>query len=98
VLSTGNLLLAKLLSVVLKMEELELEELEADRLGAAMADVAELYDIEVAEKTAAWVNLGMVATEVYGTRITAIMLNRNRKPIAVIPGGAGAVQSASPVN
>lgn len=74
-------------SVIAKTPELRITEEEAKTLGEAAARVSELYDIPlVDEKTRAWLNLGMAATQVYGTRVAAVVIrNKQAKQRAVNP-------------
>lgn len=69
----------------LKVEELQITEEESKQLGEAITRVTELYEIPMLdEKTAAWLNLGMVAVGVYGTRATAMMFSQKKKQPAKV--------------
>jgi len=75
---------------LLKMPSLVLTEEEAKHLATAITRVTELYDVPIMdEKTRAWMNLGIVGFELYGTRIIAEMAERRKKrpapPPMVIP-------------
>ena len=60
-----------------------LTEDESKRLASAITRVSELYEVPfLDEKSRAWINLGLVGVEVYGTRITAAMVERKKKPPA----------------
>ena len=53
---------------------------EAQRLATAITHVTKLYDVPIMdEKTRAWLNLGMVGVLVYGTRVTAVIVERKKK-------------------
>lgn len=60
-------------AAMLKAPALLITEDEAQRLATAITHVTELYDGPIMdEKTRAWLNLGMVGVQVYGTRVTAV--------------------------
>lgn len=63
-----------------KIELLEITQDEAEQLAGAITRVTELYDIAILdEKTMAWVQLAMVGSAVYGTRIMASVLSAKKK-------------------
>lgn len=68
-----------MLAGVTKTAELALSEAEANSLALALSTVNSFYNVAVAEKTLAWINLAMVAGGVYGSRIVAIRMNRTAR-------------------
>lgn len=66
-----------MLAGMTKTPELELDDSEATQLGGALAVVNSFYNVEVADKTMAWVALAMVAGQIYGPRVVAIGVRRN---------------------
>jgi hypothetical protein len=71
---------------LLKMPSLVLTEEESKRLATAITRVTELYEVPILdEKTRAWLNLGIVGVEVYGTRIVAEMNERKKRQPAPPP-------------
>jgi hypothetical protein len=73
-------------SVLLKVPSLVITEEEAKHLATAITRVSELYEIPILdEKARAWINLGMVGVQVYGTRIAAAMVERRKKAPAPPP-------------
>jgi len=73
-------------AALLKMPDLALTEEEAKHLATAITRVSELYELPLLdEKTRAWMNLGIVGFEVYGTRIVAHMAERKKKQPAPPP-------------
>lgn len=71
-----------MLSGITKTPELMLSESESTELAKALTTVNSFYNVEVAEKTMAWMNLAMVGGMIYGTRLVAIRQRRQseRKP------------------
>jgi len=69
---TGHSMLAG----ITKVAELELTADESVNLASALSTVNAFYQVQVAEKTLAWVNLAMVSGMIYGTRIIAIRERR----------------------
>jgi predicted DNA-binding transcriptional regulator YafY len=61
-----------MLAGVTKTAELMLSDDEAKSLAVALNTVNGFYNVKIAEKTVAWVNLAMVAGTIYGTRLVAI--------------------------
>jgi hypothetical protein len=63
-----------------EMPSLILEDEETKNLAEAITRVSQLYDVPMLdEKTRAWLNLGMVGANVYGTRVIAEILRRRRE-------------------
>lgn len=59
----------------LSLPGLALTEAEANNLAGAIVRVTELYDVPgMSEQSRAWINLGIVGSSVYGTRIAAAMM------------------------
>lgn len=77
-LSFGDLLygIHGFLAELTKTPELAVEKPEAEKLGSAMQDVAKCYGHAIDPRVAAWIQLGMVASAVYGTRIAAIRMRK----------------------
>ena len=76
-------------AVLLKNPSLIITEDESKRLAAAITRVSELYEIPLLdEKARAWINLGLVGVEVYGTRITAAIVERKKKAPAPSPASS----------
>lgn len=70
---------------ITKVPELELSKEECIQLADAMMNVARFYDIPVlAEKTVAWVSLGMVAFSIYAPRVTARSINTKKKTVEAV--------------
>jgi hypothetical protein len=68
-----------MLAVLAKNPMLELTEGEAKKLGQAVERVTELYEVPLLdERSRAWINLGLVGFEVYGTRIIATMAEKKQ--------------------
>ena len=84
------------------IKEINLEEEEARKLATASKEVLKFYPLGMSDKALAWINLGVVATGIYGTRIMAYSLRRETErrarraaaPAAAAP--AGQAPSASP--
>ena len=72
VLFSGHMMLAG----ITRVPELALAQPESDELAKALNTVSAFYNVEVAEKTLAWINLSMVAGTIYGTRLMAIRARR----------------------
>lgn len=71
---------------LLKVPSFIITEEESKRLAIAITRVTELYELPILdEKTRAWLNLGIVGFEVYGTRIVAEMNERKKKQPAPPP-------------
>lgn len=67
-------------SLLLGIPEILLTQDEAKQLAEAVNRVTELYDIPLMdEKTYAWVQLGMVASTIYGPRIATVVLKTPKK-------------------
>lgn len=61
----------------LGVSELSIDEDDAKKLAAAINDVRQFYDASFVDpKTMAWINLGIAAATVYGTRAMAYNLRR----------------------
>jgi hypothetical protein len=59
---------------------------ESKKLAAGITRVVELYDVPMLdERSKAWIGLGLVGVEVYGTRIAAAAMDRKRRPHIVTP-------------
>lgn len=65
-----------MLASITRVEELAITPDESASLAGALHHVNSFYNIPMAEKTLAWVNLSMVAGTIYGTRILAIRARR----------------------
>lgn len=65
-----------MLAGITRTDELALSSDEAESLAGALATVNQFYQVEVAEKTLAWINLAQVAGMIYGTRLVAIRQRR----------------------
>lgn len=65
-----------MLAGMTKTPELALAQPECAELAKALDTVNGFYNVEVAEKTVAWLNLAMVAGVIYGTRVVAIRERR----------------------
>lgn len=78
-------------SVLLQIPSLVITQEEAKQLASAITRVSELYEIPILdEKARAWINLGLVGVQVYGTRIAAAMVERKKKaptppPMVITP-------------
>lgn len=76
-------------SALLEIKELELDETEAKKLADGIKQVTKFYPVNIDPKKIAWLNLGIVMTEIYGTRIMAYNMRvkaereKNPKPAAV---------------
>jgi hypothetical protein len=72
---SGMLFTAHLFAAqMLKMELLAIDEDEAKRLGAAITRVTQLYDVSILpEKQMAFIQLAMVAGQVYVPRVMSVM-------------------------
>lgn len=67
-------------SAILKIPEFAITDEESVKLGAAVYRVTQLYDMPIPEeKVMAWIALGIVAAEVYGTRTVAVVMNAKEK-------------------
>ena len=91
------------LAALTTIRELELEEDEARKLSNASKEVLRYYPIGMSDKALAWVNLGVVACGIYGTRIMAYSVRRaaeRRARIVTLPTGTPppAQAAASKVN
>lgn len=76
------------LAALTTIRELELEEEEARKLSNASKEVLRYYPIGMSDKALAWVNLGVVACGIYGTRIMAYSVRRGterRARIVTLP-------------
>lgn len=74
-------------SKIFKAELLALDEEESKRLANAAVQVTQLYDIPLLdEKSRAWLNLGMVAADVYGTRFMAATIMAKKNKAASVNG------------
>lgn len=71
-----------MLAGITRTAELAIAPEEADTLARALSTVNAFYDVKVAEKTLAWVNLAMVAGTIYGTRLVAIRVRRGNERAA----------------
>jgi hypothetical protein len=71
-LFTGHTMLA----AMTRVPELQLSVQESDEFAKALTTVSSFYNVEVAEKTMAWVNLAMVGGMIYGTRLVAMRQRR----------------------
>lgn len=58
----------------LKLGELPDGTKESEKLGKAISDLSKCYGHVIDPKVAAWLQLGMVCSAVYGTRIAAIRM------------------------
>jgi hypothetical protein len=66
-------------AALVKNPVLVLTEDESKQLAAAITRVTELYDVPLLdEKTRAWLNLGIVGVQVYGTRITSVIVDKKK--------------------
>jgi hypothetical protein len=72
------------MSVALMTPELQLSPEEAEMLASSIANVARHYDMGASAKTLDWVELGMTAGGIYGTR--AMMIVARRKVTSRRPG------------
>jgi len=73
-------------SSLLTIPSLSITENESEQLATAINRVIELFEIPMLdEKTRAWINLGMVGVRVYGTRVTAAIVERKKEPPAPQP-------------
>lgn len=64
----------------LKVPELELDEKEAERLGKAVAQVQNLYDLPIfTEKQMAWFNLTTTGAAIYGPRFMAAKIRKAKE-------------------
>ncbi len=73
-------------AAMLKMPSLMITEEESKQLSTAITRVSELYEMPLMdEKTRAWLNLGIVGFQVYGTRVMAEMAERKKKRPAPPP-------------
>lgn len=69
------------MATFLNAEHWAITEDEADRLGKAIIRVTQCYNINIlSEEQMAWVNLGMVAIPIYGTRAFLSMQSKKEKP------------------
>ena len=76
------------LAAMTGVKELALEEAEARKLSEATKEVIKHYPIGVSDKQLAWINLGVVAFGVYGTRVMAFNVRRaadRRARVAAMP-------------
>ena len=79
-------------AAILKVPELTIDPKEAHVLAEAASNVMQFYPYALDEKTTAWVNLGMVAAGVYGTRALAFHNRMRQERIPKIsPPPAGPV-------
>jgi hypothetical protein len=70
-------------AAVVKAPEFALTEEESKQLAAAITRVTDLYDVPLLdEKSRAWLNLGIVGVQIYGTRGAAVILESKRKRAA----------------
>lgn len=77
IILNGHALLASLT----KSQEFFLDAEEAKTLAQASANVSRHYGVAMAAKTVDWINLGMVVSMIYGTRLAAIrMRKRGERP------------------
>jgi hypothetical protein len=77
---------------VTKIPELNLDPTEAAKLAASIANVAEQYDIAVARRTLAWMDLSVTVGGIYGTRAYAYHLRKQAEGVKKMgPGSSGPV-------
>jgi hypothetical protein len=75
-----------MLAAFTQTPELLLTEEESKKLAAGITRVVELYDVPMLdERSRAWIGLGLVGVEVYGTRIAAAAIKSKRRPHVVTP-------------
>lgn len=75
-----------MLAAFLKQPNFEITEEESKKLAAAITKVSELYDVPMLdERSKAWLGLGMVGVEVYGTRLAAAVIDARKRPHVVTP-------------
>jgi hypothetical protein len=72
-----------------KIPELNLDPMEARKLAESIANVAQQYDIAVAQRTLAWMDLTVTVGGIYGTRAYAYHLRmqaeRQGKKLGPVP-------------
>lgn len=68
-----------MLAGITRVSELAITSDESEQLATALATVSQFYDVQVAEKTVAWINLAMVGGMIYGTRLVAIRARRTEE-------------------
>lgn len=73
----------------LKCSELELDRDESKKLADSIAEVNKFHNVVFNPKTVAYINMGVVACTIYGTRIVAIKnrmdSHRKEKQVPVTP-------------
>jgi hypothetical protein len=70
-------------AAVVKAPGLALTEEESKQLAAAITRVTDLYDVPLLdEKSRAWLNLGIVGVQIYGTRGAAVIMETKKKRAA----------------
>jgi hypothetical protein len=75
-----------MLAAFLKEPSFQITEAESAKLAAAITRVSELYEVPMLdERSRAWLGLGMVGVEVYGTRLAAAVVAAKQRPHVVTP-------------
>jgi hypothetical protein len=75
-----------MLAAFLKQPTFQITEEESAKLAAAITRVSELYEVPMLdERSKAWLGLGMVGVEVYGTRLAAAVVEAKKRPHVVTP-------------
>lgn len=70
-----------MLAGITRVPEFMVSQDESTELAKALSTVSQFYDVQVAEKSLAWINLGMVAGSIYGTRLVAIAARRRHAKV-----------------
>jgi len=64
------------IAALTRVRECEINEEEAQRYSDAIKDVAKHYGFGMSEKVRDWINLGLVASGIYGPRMMAYSIRR----------------------
>ena len=88
-----------MLAAFLKQPTFQITEEESAALAAAITRVSELYEVPMLdERSKAWLGLGMVGVQVYGTRLAAAVVEAKKRPHVVTPiKPAAAAESRPPI-
>jgi hypothetical protein len=79
------------LAALSKCPELAIGEAESKQLAEAAGKVMRHYPIETTQKTLDWAGLGLLAGTIYGTRVVAIGMRRDKERREARATGAGSV-------
>ena len=91
-----------MLAALTSVQELELDRKEADKLTAALKNALKFHPAGISPEKMAYINLGLVAVEIYGTRALAYRMRTSveranrRPPTPIAPRPAAPGSPAAP--